>query len=197
MLIKEIAPNEFMPIGKTTINEPRLHTTTVDGEVYSRTTYEKKDVEVSEYYNVYCNDLDELKCFGYSAKIWDCNSLFRYVSNNYCSVWSTNEYVYYWQWLFENNHLPKWVNNVYTDKKSWRPNKKIEKTFRWVICEYGFNNSLYAEIDWIKLFECENKENYQFMDISEWLSRYGINIFATKETQQINNAIKLLLKQTT
>lgn len=199
--LREISKNEFKPFGKIDVADNQVKQVTVDGEVYTKTIRGTKQIEVSEYPYLYCVELDELECFGFSAKVWDYDygfsSLFRdAIEVNY--ILSTNNYVYYWESLFYSKRLPKWIKNVYTDKTRMdcRLYDKIEPHCKVKICDYGFNNSLYAHIDWMVVFNCKNKkDNIHFKRLNEHLMWEGINIYQEKETQQVNNAIKLLIKQ--
>lgn len=201
--LRQVRPNEFKPFGKITVQDNKTETVTVDGNVYSRVITGTKEIEVSEHPLLYDIDLDELECFGFSAKIWDYDYGFSSFFKDALKVGYTlseNNYVYYWQSLFYSGKLPNWIKNVYTDKTKMdcRLYDKIEPFFKVKIIDYGFNNSLYADIDWMTVFNCKNKKDNIHIDrLNQYLIREGINIYAEKEEQQINNAIKLLTKQKT
>lgn len=201
--LREVSPNEFKPFGKITVQDNKTETVTVDGNVYSRVIRGTKCIEVSEHPLLYCYELDELKCFGYTAKVWDYDYGFSSVFKDALKVGyrlSENNYVYYWESLFYSGRLPDWIKNVYTDKTRFdhRLYDKIEPFCKVKIIDYGFNNSLYADIDWMVVFNCKNKkDNLHFDRLNQYLIWKGINIYAEKEEQQVNNAIKLLTKQKT
>lgn len=199
--LREISKNEFKPFGKIEVADNQVKKVVVAGEVYTKIIRGTKEIEVSEHPYLYCFELDELECFGFFAKVWDysygLSSFYRdAIEVNY--QLSTNDYVYYWESLFYSNRLPKWIKNVYTDntRMGYRLYDKIEPFCKVKIIDYGFNNSLYADIDWMVVFNCKNKkDNIHFKHLNEYLISKGINIYQEKETQQVNNAIKLLTKQ--
>ena len=146
MEIRKIAKNEFKPFGMVTVSDKKTKSVEVDGETYYKTEHGIKEVECSEYFNFYEIELDELECFGYKATIHDYEgiytSVFRIASGIQYNL-SSNNYVFYWLWLFENGHLPKWVKNVFTSKKMYVRDYGIGPYCLWRICDYGFNNNLY------------------------------------------------------
>jgi len=196
----EVAPNEYKPFGKITVSDNEVKTVIVDGESYSRTIRKTKDIEVSEYPFLSCIELDELECFGFTAKVWDYSYSYSTLFRDALKVGyvlSTNDYVYYWQSLFHSNKLPDWIRNVYTDetRRMGRDLDSIKPHCTVKICDYGFKNSLYADIDWQVVFNCKDTKNEHLTYINRLLKIHGITIHHNNEQRQINNAIKLLLKQ--
>jgi len=144
-----------------------------------------------------------LASLGFSACVWEYPFLYNKLFKTECQLesryrLSDNDYVAYWQWLHNTGRTPNWIKNVYSDRTGWRFRERISKTCKLKICDYGFNNSLYADVDWDYIFNFENKDpkNEHFIWINDYLSRYGINIFATEEKQKAKNAIRLLSNQT-
>jgi|DEB0MinimDraft_10_1074344.scaffolds.fasta_scaffold48210_2 hypothetical protein len=201
MEIREISENEFKPVGSVRLMVQKAKTVCVDGDVYFNHYAEEEDVEPSKYH-LYCVELDDLQSFGLSFKMWDYRATYWYVFKKWAGYlncqYSENEYVFYWQWLFENGKLPNWVKSVYTDKTSFSIpfDERLKHTCQVVICEYGFNNSLYADITWEKVFESANKDDSRFIRIEEFLDKRGIRLYTKTNKQEIDNAIKLLTKQT-
>jgi len=173
----------------------------VDGNIYWNYYAENEDVEPSKY-PLYCVELNDLKSFGLSFKIWDYSTPYWSVFKKWAGClncgYSENEYVFYWQWLFENGKLPSWIKSVYTDRTHFNIpfDERLKHTCQVVICEYGFNNSLYADITWQKVFESANKDDVTFLRIEDFLDKRGIRLYTKTEKQEIDNAIKLLTKQT-
>lgn len=202
MRIEEISENEFKVFGEFELNTRKKKCVELDGETYYKdyVVQESKKAEDLELFKV---ELDELNLFGYSPVIWEYSFMYDNLFESQCRLncnyrLSENKYVAYWQWLYYTKRTPSWIKSVYTDTTDWNLRESISSVCKLRICDYGFNNTLYADVNWRFIFDFENKdkESRHFKRIDEYLSRYGINIYATKESQMINNAIQLLKKQT-
>jgi len=200
MTIKEFSPNEYRVVGKFTMSKRKTKSVVVDGEEYFKEWTEEEIVD-AEKLDTYKIELDELASLGFSACVWEYPFLYNKLFKTECQLesryrLSDNDYVAYWQWLHNTGRTPNWIKNVYSDRTGWRFRERISKTCKLKICDYGFNNSLYADVDWDYIFNFENKDpkNEHFIWINDYLSRYGINIFATEEKQKAKNAIRLLIK---
>jgi len=202
LIVKEYELNKYRVEGSFEMNFVKNDSVVVNGETYYKESIETKTVDAK---TLDCYDvvLDDLELFGYCPEIKEYNFRYNKLFKRQCELLcnyrlSDNEYVAYWQWLYYTGKTPSWIKNVYTDSTDWNIREKISSVCRLRIFDYGFNNTLYADVDWefIFNFQKKEKENRHFRRINEYLSRYGINIFATKESQIINNAIQLFKKQT-
>ena len=196
MTIKEFSPNEYRVVGKFTMSKRKTKSVVVDGEEYFKEWIEEEIVD-AEKLDTYKIELDELASLGFSACVWEYPFLYNKLFKTECQLesryrLSDNDYVAYWQWLHNTGRTPNWIKNVYSDRTGWRFRERISKTCKLKICDYGFNNSLYADVDWDYIFNFENKDpkNEHFIWINDYLCRYGINIFATEEKQKAKNALR-------
>lgn len=199
--IQEVSKNEYKVIGTLNVMTRKSKSVVVDGEDYIKTWIE--DVETNaEDLHIVKIELDELECFGFNASVWEHQFMYNGIFESECGkeskyILSTNQYVAYWQWMHETKRLPTWIKDVYIDNNNRRVSGNVKSTCRVKIYSYGFNNTLYAEIDWSIVFACKNKKDNKkhFGSIDNYLKEYGINIYADNEKQMVNNAIKLLTKQ--
>ena len=202
MRIKEFLPNEYRVVGKFTMSKRKTKSVVVDGEEYFKEWIDEEIVD-AEKLDTYKIELDELASLGFSACVWEYPFLYNKLFKTECQLesryrLSDNDYVAYWQWLHNTGRTPNWIKNVYSDRTDWRLRERISRNCKLKICDYGFNNSLYADVDWSYIFNFENKDpkNEHFIWINDYLSKYGIDIFSTKKEQKAKNAIRLLTNQT-
>lgn len=199
--IEQYEVDKYRVTGSFPLKSRKRKTVNVDGEQYHQDYIETKDVCATTL-SLYKVELDELECFGFKPTILEhsfaYNKLFKNEAEHDCGyTLSTNEYVAYWEWLDYTKRLPYYVNRVWSGKSEWFAveNQKLKPHCMVKLLDYGFNNSLYADINWRMILTRKDKKSIPcHKSIAKLLNRHKIDLYKLTDKNITLNTIKLLNK---
>lgn len=159
----------------------------VDGELYTKSQMIEKTAPysmVKSRIGIHCDFEYSIECCNFSIKYKG------YPNSSY--VLSSNDYVKCFQHLYLTKQLPAWIVNVDTykgyDVDLWY--YVYERALMPIlICNYGFNNRLYA---FVKLnYALQNPKGLPY-DIKRYFLKAGIDV---EKTTQDKILLNLFIKQ--
>ena len=201
--IEQFEVDKYRVVGSVSIMETECKYVTVDGIEYTNERRVPRE-KCASTLNVYNVELDDLECFGFKPTILEhdflYNKMFKSQAETECRYsLSTNEYVAYWQWLGYTKRLPFYVKSVFTSD-SYGSNVTRQKLSPYCtikLFDYGFNNSLYAEVSWRMILTRKDKKqipNHHL--IAQLLDRYKIDLYNLNDKNIVLTSINILNKIT-
>lgn len=199
--IEQYEVDKYRVVGSISITHTNRKTVVVDGEEYHKQYMETKDVCATTI-DLHEIKLDDLECFGFTPSILEHNFMYgglfeKQARRESSRQLSTNEYVAYWQWLKYTNRLPFYVKNVYVND-SHDSNVSMQNLTPYCtikLFDYGFNNSLYADISWRMILTRKDKKSIPYHElIAELLKKHRIYLYKLTDKNITLNTIKLLNK---
>lgn len=199
--IEQFEVDKYRVVGSIDVTTKRTKQVEVDGEIYYKDIHETKSVCATSF-DLTPIELDELEYFGFKPTILEYgflyNNLFKREAERECRhSLSTNDYIAYWQWLDCTKRLPYYVSKVWTGETSYHfvENQKLSPYCTIKLLDYGFKNSLYADVSWRMILTRKDKKSIpNHESIAKLLERHGISFYKLTDKNLTLNSIKLLNK---
>ena len=197
--IEQYEVDKYRVVGSLEIMETERKYVTIDAVEYKNERRVHK-VKCATTFNVYSVELDDLDCFGFRTTILEhsfaYNKMFKTQAETECGYsLSTNEYVAYWQWLGYTKRLPFYVKSVFTSD-SYDSNVTRQNLSPYCIIklfDYGFNNSLYADVSWRMILTRKDKKQIPNHDlIAKFLHGYKIDLYNLNDKNIVLTSINIL-----